>query len=306
MSIPHNLSVIRLPERNLPTLSELREMMLAVKTQYVMVIGPKDSVEIDGPISGDIAYVTSILRTRRAIRQVREALPYDPVLLRQINFIGRPIVNKHFVHLLPSAADDPWHSLALAAQALDAKFVSISGSHSIIEPWPRPVRGLLWGEFKTSFDPHASAANAINGRPYPTTEAYLNESFRVYHRNCGDAFLKDLIEEGVILESMPVFDWDKIKNSKEFLVGWMDGVEESFKTSPASWMKRSMIPETRYVSPGLTENFRIQSLSYGHHWFECGIYPGFDTRAWFVRRESIWRDPPTAGHTSSYVTLKTL
>lgn len=307
MAIPKNLTLIRLPARDMPSLSELRESMMAIRTQYVMVIGPNDEVDLEEPITGDVAYLPTVLRTRRAVRQTRPALPYDPVLLGQINFIGRPIINVNMTPLMPTSAYDPWHSLLLAAQAQRAVFKPLTGTYTQVESWPRPVRsGELWDEHRTSFDPAASNAESINGRPYPVAEDRSRLPMKIYHRNCDDRFLAGLMGEKVTLVSMPTFDWDTIRQDRTSVVGWMDGIEESLGSSPAEWLKKSLIPGVRFLSPGITQNFDLGSLRYGNYWFKCGIYPGFNPQAWVCSGDKLGKHLPTYGHTSSYVTLRTL
>lgn len=276
---------------------------MAATTEYVMVVGPEDEVTVDGPLVTDVAYMATTTRTRRAVRHHRSLISYDSVLMSQLNYAGRPILKTSLAHLFPEVAVDPWHAFLRAAQSAGATIAGVAGLHTVVEPWPRPVRSEVQSEFRTSFDPAASHAEAVNSRPYPLDTDPRPKNVTLFHRGCGEDFLSHASENGVNHQSMPVFNLATLQACPTEYVCWFDGIEESGVKEPISWLVKSLLPGVLMISPTLVSQFTVQNLRLGRWWLRGGIYEGFEGNAWLARTKDIQGMAPP-GHITSYVTLR--
>lgn len=307
-SIPANLSVIREDFEKGQPLAKIKAAMEAANTEYVMVVGKNDIVDVAGPLVADVHYLPTQVGTRRAVRYSRPVLPYDPALLAQFNYMGLPIVRKTLVPLFPETAVEPWHMMLVKAQLQGASFGLLDGSLSIIESWPRPKLSGAYAEYHHSLDPEATMlavptvlAREINQQPYFTLREARAETIKVFCCNCSDEFRDSLSAPNVSVETIVAFDYDRIRTSNTTYVAWFHGIDEAAHAQTLIQLQTALeFPGVGIVSPRLTNVFSVETF----HTTANGILNGFSFAAWMARTCDLGPAFPTTGYTNMQAVLR--
>lgn len=287
--------------------------MTQASTDYLMVVGQNDIVDISGTLTGDIHYLTTHVATRRQLRYTRPVLAYDPLLLTQYNYLGTPIVHRSLVPLFPEAAREPWHTLLVRSQAQGASFSLIPGDHTIIDSWPRPALGGAYAEYRRPFDPEAVMeavlgllVEEISQQPYYAFRHPRAETVKAFCRGCASEFLASLTEGGVVIQEVPSFDLAQLRASETTYVAWFDGLADSAGKQILSQLRLAMEFEgVTTVSPRVVSDFTPAS-------FHCpafevmGIRRGFSPIAWMSRTADLSSTPPSTGCVNSRVVVREL
>lgn len=307
-SIPSNLSVIREDFQKARSLAEIKAAMEAANTEYVMVVGKNDIVDVAGPLEKDVHYLPTQVGTRRAIRYARPVLAYDPALLAQFNYLGFPIVRRSLVPLFPETGVEPWHMMLVRAQLQAASFGLLDGSLTIIEPFPRPELSGAYAEYHHSLDPEATMlavpgilAEEINQQPYYTLREPRADTIKAFCCNCSDEFRDSLAAPNVSIETLVAFDYDRMRTSNTTYVAWFHGIDEAADAKTLSQLQTALeFPGVGIVSPRLTNVFSVES----YHSTANGIINGFSFAAWMARTCDLGPAFPTTGYTNMQAVLR--
>ena len=311
MAIPSNLTLIREDDQRPRSLSDIRASMQAVPTEYVMVVGTNDVVDVISPLISDVHYLTTHVTTRRAYRHTRPFLAYDPVMLAQCNFMGIPIIRKDLAHLFPSTAREPWHQLLVQAQLQGATISPSTGEHRIVEPWPRPERSGAFAQFRFSLDPDAVMAavptvlvREINQQPFFTLRNPTAEAVTAFCHNCSDDFIASLAGLNVTVETLSAFDYTRIRAAGTNCVAWFSGMAEPVNNKLLSQLQVGLeFPTVTVVSPRTVNEFDI--ASYCQPAFSLlGIRQGFNPNAWLTRTRDLGIDPPSGGYINAQAIVR--
>jgi hypothetical protein len=287
--------------------------MTQASTDYLMVVGHDDIVDISGTLTGDIHYLTTHVATRRQFRHTRPVVAYDPLLLTQYNYLGAPILHRSLIPLFPEAAREPWHTLLVRAQGQGATFSLISGDHTIIDSWPRPALGGAYAEYRRPFDPEAVMeavpgllVQEIGQQPYYAFRNPRAETVKAFCRGCAPEFLASLADGGVTVYEMPTFDLPQLRASETSYVAWFDGLADSAGKSILSQLRLAMEFEgVTTVSPRVVSDFTPASFRCAP--FEVmGIRRGFSPIAWMSRTADLSSTPPSTGCINSQVVVREL
>lgn len=310
-TLPLNLTLIREDHRRPRSLSEIKTSMTQAPTDYVMVVGLGDIVDIPGALAGDIHYLTAHVATRRQLRHTRPTVAHDPLLLTQYNYMGSPILHRSLIPLFPEAAREPWHTLLVRAQTQGASFSLIPGDHTIVDSWPRPVLSGAYAEYRRPFDPEAVMeavpgllVQEIGQQPFYTFRKPRAETVRAFCRGCEPAFLASLADRGVTVQEVPAFDLAQIRASTETYVAWFDGIADGAGKNILTQLRVGLEFESvTVVSPRVVAEFTPGS--YQCPAFEVmGIRRGFSPVAWMSRTEDLLDTPPSTGCVNSQVILR--
>jgi hypothetical protein len=306
-SIPNNLTLIREDFQKAGSLTELKAAMGAATTDYVMVAGIRDIVDVSGVLDGDVHYLPTHVATRRAFRYSRPVLAYDPVLLAQFNYMGLPILHRSLIPLVPDTAVEPWHVALVRAQLQGASFSLVAGSHTIIEPWPRPELSGAYAHYHHSLDPAATMeavptvlVQEINQQPFYTLRDPRAESFRIFCRNCSNDFIGSLAASNVVVETLPEFDYNRIRDSNATYVAWFDGIEGANDDKVLSQLQVGLeFPGVVVISPRVVADLTLETYRLPAN----GIFSGLDPAAWMARTRDLGPTLPVAGYTNTQAIL---
>jgi len=312
MTIPANLTLIREDFLKLGGLTELRVRMLAAPTDYVMVVGKDDVVDVSGVLDGDVHYLATHVTTRRAYRHPRPVVAYDPLLLTQFNYMGLPIFHQSVIPLFPDVAVEPWHTTLVRAQTQGSSFSLVAGTHTIVEPWPRPVLDGAYSQFGYSFDPAAIMeavptilVQDINHRPFYSLRDSRAEAISAFCHNCSEEFISSLSASNVLVQVLSVPNFDQVCSTQSEYVAWFDGILETASDDTLSQLRVGLeFPGVGLVSPFLLNDFspatyrRTAFSSYG------GIVSGFHPNAWMARTRDLGLTSPNEGFTNTQAILR--
>ncbi len=311
-SIPPNLTLIREDFQSSPSLSEIKARMGSVPTDYVMVVGLDDIVEVISPLDQGVHYLPTHVATRRAFRHSRPVVPYDPVLLIQFNCLGMPILHKSLVSLFPETSVEPWHRVMVRAQTQGASFALAQGNHTIVEPWPRPELSGAYDRYRFSIDPEAVMEavpsiriHEINQQPFYSLKNPRVESITAFCRNCSDDFVASLAGYNIRIEQVQEFDYNLILASSATYVAWFDSIAESTDSEALSELHTGLeFPGVSVVSPRIIDHFSL--AAYHHPAFSMlrGVTPGFNSIAWMARRADLVQTPPSEGYVNNQAILR--
>lgn len=311
-SIPSNLTLIREDFQNSRALSEIKAAMQAAPTDYVMVVGLNDLVDVTGPLTGGVHYLATHVATRRAFRHSKPVLAYDPILLTQFNYLGMPILHKDLVTLFPDTSVEPWHRLMVRAQMQGASFSLVTGNHTIIEPWPRPELSGAYAQYRYSIDPDAIMeavpsvlVREINQQPFYSLRHPRAEPVTVFCRGCSPEFLDSLPAMNVTIELVQDFDYNRIRSSNTNYVAWFDGIAEAVDTETLNQLQLGLeFPGVTVVSPRIIEHFSV--AAYHHPAFSTlrGITRGFHPVAWMAQTRDLSLTPPSEGYVNNQAILR--
>ena len=310
--IPSNLTLIREDFQNPRALSQIKASMEAASTDYVMVVGVNDLVDVSGMLAGDVHYLATHVATRRAFRHSKPVLAYDPILLTQFNCLGMPILHKSLVPLFPDTSVEPWHRVMVRAQLQGASFSLVAGNHTIIEPWPRPELSGAYAQYRYSIDPEAIMeavptvlVHEINQQPFYSLRNPRAEAVRAFCRNCSPEFLTSLVAPNVTIEVVQDFDYDRIRTSNTNYVAWFDGIAEAVDTETLNQLQLALeFPGVVVVSPRIIEHFSV--AAYHHPAFSTlrGIVRGFHPVAWMAQTRDLSLTSPSEGHVNNQAILR--
>ena len=310
--IPNNLTLIRDDLRKPGSLSDLKARMLASPTDYVMVVGSEDTVDITGILNNDIHYLATHVTTRRAYRYARPVLAYDPILLTQFNYLGMPILHQSMVPLFPGAAAEPWHTALVRAQTQGASFSLVAGNHTIVEPWPRPERGGAYAPYGYSSDPAAIMeavptilVEEINHRLYYSLLYPRAEAVTAFCHNCSDEFMISLAASNVTVQILPAPDYYRVRNASSSYVAWFDGIVETANDKTLTQLRVGLeFPGVTVVSPYLLSNFSPDTYRRAAFSTAGGLISGFYPNAWMARTCDLGPTPPTGGCINTQAILR--
>lgn len=311
-TIPSNLSLIREDFRKPRSLGAIKADLAAAPTDYVMLVGLDDQVDVAGPLTQDVHYLTTKVSTRRAVRYTRPELDFDPLLLIQFNYIGSPIFRRSLVPLFPEASLEPWHTLLVRAHLQGASFSRLAGTHTIIEPWPRPELAGVYAHFRTSFDPAAVMeavptvqVEEINLRPFYSLKDPRAGSMTAFCRNCSHEFLHSLAALNVQVRTVGDLMVSELRRSGGEYVAWFDGIQEACRRDALLQLQIALeFPGVTVASPRLVTEFSLASYHAPAFWLTGGIHNGFAPEAWFTRTRDLGPTPPEAGYTTSHAILR--
>lgn len=311
-SIPNNLTLIREDFRDPRSLSEIKSAMLAAPTPYVMVVGHKDIVDVSGILNLHIHYLQTHVATRREFRYSKPLMPFSPILLLQFNCHGIPILHKDMVPLFPDTSVEPWHRTMVRALLAGAAFGAVGGSHTIIEPWPRPELTGAYAHYRFSLDPEATMeavptvlVTEVNQQPFYRLRKPVSEAITAFCRNCSETFVASLAAPNVSVETLPVYDHARIRRAKTNYVAWFDGIAEAADDQILSQLQLGLeFPGVRFISPRLIPSFSIPT--YHHPAFSTlrGISSGFNQAAWMTRTSELGSAAPSDGYTNNQAILR--
>lgn len=312
MTIPVNLTLIREDFQKPRALSELKASMLAAPTDYVMVVGKDDIVDVIGVLEEDIHYLASHVATRRAYRHARSVVAYDPILLVQFNYMGLPIFHQSMVPLFPEAAAEPWHTTLVRAQTQGASFSLVAGTHTIIEPWPRPVLSGAYSQYGFSFDPEAVMeaiptilVQDINHRPFYSLRNPVAEAFTAFCHNCSEEFMDSLIASNVSVRVLAAPDYDQVRGASTEYVAWFDGILEPTGDRTLSQLRVGLeFPGVGVMCPYLLSDFSPATYRRSAFSTAGGIISGFYANAWMARTRELGPTPPTGGYINTQAILR--
>ena len=312
-SIPANLTLIRVDFQKPPSLSEIKASMLAAPTDYVMVAGVKDIVDVIGPLFGGVHYLATHVRTRRAFRHSRPVVDvYDPIVLIQFNYLGMPILNKDYVHLFPETSVEPWHRVMVRALLAGSNFSLVEGGHTIVEPWPRPELSGAYSQYHHSIDPDAVMeavptvlVEEINQQPFYSLRNPRHEAVRAFCKGCSPDFIASLAGLNVSVETLTAFDYDRIKDSNTNYVAWFEDIQEAADPEVQQQLQLALeFPGVSIVSPRMVEDWTV--ATYHHPAFSTfrGIVPGFNSTAWMALTRNLNVQPPSEGYVNNQAILR--
>ena len=311
-SVPLNLTVIREDFQVPARLSELKARMLAPNTDYIMVAGLEDIVEVTSPLTAQVHYLPTHMATRRAFRYSRPVVPYDPLLLTQFNILGRPILHKSLVPLFPETSVEPWHRVMVRAQMDGASFALAEGNHTIIDPWPRPALSGAYAHYRHSLDPEAVmeavpgvVVEEINRQPFYSLRQPRHEAITVFHRNCSDDFLGSIAGLNVNFERLESFDYTRIRDSNTNYTAWFDGIAAAIANATLHRLLVALeFPGVTVASPRVISQSDL--ASYHHAPFSTlrGISTGFNPNAWMTQTRTMPFTPFSDGHVNNQAILR--
>ena len=303
MTTPANLTLIPLGKQD--SLARLKQRMLDAPTDYVMVINPLDQVVVDDPLTGDVHYLPSLIRTRRALRYVYPVIDYDPLLLSQHNICGSPIIHKDLVPLFPIAAQEPYHGFLVAAMQQGASISLVDGMHQIVDPWPRPEVSGAYHRWFGRFDPAAVQAVApgllvvdLADHPMYYLQDTRKDTVEVFHTGCSPQFLDSLKASWVTLTPAAA---PQISQTAAY-TAWFEGIEEALDDQTLDDLRIALhFPQIEAASPRIVNEYSIEEFTRRLPW-ECrAVYRGLNSRAWIKRSTG---SVPTTGGTYSRVVLR--
>lgn len=311
-SIPPNLTLIREDFQNPRALSQIKASMEAAPTDYVLVVGANDLVDVSGTLTGGVHYLATHVATRRAFRHSKPVLAYDPLLLIQFNYLGAPILHKSLLPLFPDTSVEPWHRVLVRAQLQGASFSLVAGNHTIIEPWPRPELSGAYAQYRYSIDPDAIMeavpsvlVREINQQPFYSLRHPRAEPVTVFCRGCSPEFLGSLPAMNVTIELVQDFDYNRIRSSNTNYVAWFDGIAEAVNTETLNQLQLALeFPGAVVVSPRIIEHFSV--AAYHHPAFSTlrGIVRGFHPVAWMAQTRDLGLTPPSEGYVNNQAILR--
>ena len=311
-TVPHNLTLIREDSRNPGTLSQLKARMEAAPTDYVMVVGENDIVDVPGILDGDVHYLATHVATRRAFRLSRPVLGFDPVLLIQFNYLGRPILHRSLMPLFPGTAVEPWHTFMVRAHLQGAGFSLVTGDHTIIEAWPRPERSGAYSRYGYSFDPAAVMeavptvlVQEIDQKPVYTLRNPRAESITAFCCNCSMDFVGSLAAPNVSVQILGDYDHGRLLAAQSNYVAWFDGIEESCGPNTLNQLLLGLeFPGVEAISPRLVTEFSLETYHYPAFSSQIGLSEGLDPDAWLVQQRELGLVPPSDGYVNNQAILR--
>lgn len=311
-TIPPNLTLIRENFQKPGSLAALKAAMLAAPTDYVMVVGKDDIVDISGVLEGEVHYLATHVATRRAYRHARPVLVYDPVLLTQMNYAGMPILHQSVVPLFPETAVEPWHTVMVRAQSQGASFSLVGGSHTIVEPWPRPIRGGAYSQYRYSFDPAAIMeavpailVQEINQRPFYSLRDPRVEAVTAFCHNCSDDFISSLAAPNVHIRVMAVPDYSWVQAASTNYVTWFSNIAEAVTDKFMNQLQLALeFPGVSIVSPHVLGTLSPATYSQSAFSTAGAIINGFHSGAWMARTRDLNVNPPSSGYTNTQAILR--
>lgn len=310
MSTIPNLTIIPDDLTSYSSLSRLRTEMLNAPTDYVMVTGALDTVEITQDLTDDVHWLPTFLRTKRTTHQGRPVIPYDPVLMLQFNYAGSPIFRKELALGFPEASVEPFHAMLVRAVTAGKTFSLATGKHEIMNQWPLLAPSGAYGRFTTSFDPVAIeeaipglTVSEINHRPFFKLRDTRHGRIEGLTRGCSMAFLESLAGYNVTVRQVSDISNDLITSSEADYIAWFDGIQEAVDTNTLNHLAAALeFPGVVAACPRLISDFSVQTYHLLPYGLKSGIYQGFSPRAWMIRQshEVI----PVTGYTSSHAILR--
>lgn len=308
MALPANVTVVH--SNRYPSLSALREALLLAPTDYVIAVRSNDRLTIDGPVTGDICYLPSAIGTRRYSGYPRPAIPFDPLLLIQWNYMGHPVVRKELAALLPDTAQEPWHVLLVRAWLQGASFSQVAGLHTLVLTYPWPEESPAYSPFCFPFDTRAIEeavptiqAERINHRAYFQMREVRQKGIHVFHRGCSEEFLNSLAGYSVTLQHMPIPDMNLMLSSEAEYIAWFEDVRSSAERDLFGRLLPALeFPSVRYVSPRLVDGYLYEPAP-ADFGISSGLHPGAIHKAWIARRASLLSPIPNLGHVLGHAVL---
>ena len=312
-SVPSNLTVIRENFQKPRSLSEIKALMAAATTDYVMLAGDKDIVDVVGPLFGGVHYLATHVTTRRAFRHSKPVVAvYDPILLIQFNYLNIPILHKDYVHLFPETAVEPWHKVMVRALLAGSNFSLVEGNHTIVEPWPRPELSGAYAPYRFSIDPDAVMeavptvlVEEINQQPFFSLRNPRYEAVKAFCKECSPEFIASLAGLNSSAEILLNFDYGQIRASNTNYVAWFEGVEEAVGPDTLQQLQLALeFPGISVVSPRLVEDWTIPNYQHPAYSTFRGIVPGFNSTAWMAQTRKLNDSPPLAGYVNNQAILR--
>lgn len=311
-SIPESVTLIRENFQKPRSLSQIRADMLGVPTPYVMVVGLNDRVEITGPLDGDIHALPTHVATRRAFRYSRPVLDFDPLLLLQCNYLGFPVIRRELASLLPDTSVEPWHRLLVRAHLQGASIGPVAGSHTIIENWPRPELSGAYAHYRFSLDPDAAMealpsliVEEINQQPKLTQRDQRADTAVAYCHQCSEDFMSTLETMGMVVQMLPAFDYDLIRNSNSTYVAWFDAVDEAIDLQILNQLKIGLeFPGVVVASPRLVDDFDLLFYAQPAYSLFEYVVSGFNPQAWMARTRDLGSTFPSTGCLNNQAILR--
>lgn len=312
-SIPLNLTLIREDFQKPRSLSEIKVLMEAVPTDYVMVVGLKDIVDVTGPLFGNVHYLATHVATRRHFRHSRPVFPvYNPIILMQFNYLGMPILHKSLVPLFPEASVEPWHRVMVRALLQGSNFSLTTGDHTIMDPWPRPELSGAYSQYSFSIDPDAVMeavptvlVREINQQPFYKLRNPRNEAVTAFCRNCSSEFMGSLASYNVSVQTLETYDYGRIRTTGTNYVAWFDGMLDAVNEEILNQLQLALeFPGIGVVSPRLVEDFTIPNYHQPAFSLLRGITPGFNSTAWMAQTRDLGLTSPIAGYVNNQAILR--
>jgi hypothetical protein len=309
---PLNLTLIREDFDNPRSLAQIKADMAASPTDYVMVVGENDIVDVSGVLDGGVHYLATHVATRRAVRHSWPVLGHDPLLLTQFNYLGFPILHRSLVPLFPTAAVDPWHTVMVRAQAQGAQISPVAGDHTIVESWPRPERSGAYSRYQYSFDPAAVMeavptilVEEINQRPVYSMRDSRAETITAFCYNCATDFIASLAAPNVSVQLLLEPDFDRIRACNTSYVAWFDGIFEAINGDTLNQLRLALeFPGVKAASPHLVTDFTPRSFSRSAYAAMGGIVSGLNQSAWLAQTRDLGITPPTDGCLNTQAILR--
>ena len=287
--------------------------MEATSTDYIMVVGSNDIVDVTGPLISGVHYLQTHVRTRRAFRHSRPLGVYHFMLLLQLNYLGMPIFHRSLIPLFPGASIEPWHRLMVRAQTQGAGFSVLAGSHTIVDPWPRPELTGAYSEFDCSMDPEAVMeavpgilVTPINNQPFYRLRNPVAEGVTAFCRNCSIDFMSNLAALNVSVQTMTEFNYARIRACNTNFVAWFDGIEEAVDNEELLNQLHVglQFPGVLVISPRFVTDFTIATYHHPAFSLRHCIGPGFNSAAWMTQTRNLGGVPPSAGYVNNQVILR--
>lgn len=311
-SIPANLTLIRDSLKKPGSLATLKAAMLAVATDYVMVVGEEDIVDVQGTLDGEVHYLATHIATRRAYRYAKPVISYDPLLLSQFNYAGRPILHQSIVPLFPTSAVEPWHTVMLRAQTQGAGIGRVAGNHTVIEPWPRPELSGAYAPYHYSFDPAAIMeaipsiiVEDVNHRPLFRLRNPMAEAITAFCLDCSDEFVGSLAAPNVRVEVLLAPDFERVRQTKTNLVAYFESIEEPVSDQILGRLQLGLeFPGVSAVSPRLVSALSVQTYRQPAFSAVGGLISGVHPKAWLTRTRDLGLGPPSEGAVNTQAILR--
>ena len=285
---------------------------MAASTDYVMVVGLNDRVEVTGTLAGDVHYLATHVATRRAPRYSRPVLAPDPLLLIQCNYIGTPILHKDLIPLFPGVSAEPWHRLLVRALLQNKDISLVSGSHTIVEPWPRPELSGAYAHHRFSMDPEA-VMEAVPGVLVQEINHHLSYSLRdpraetttVYCKDCSPGFIAGLSGPNIWVQELTSFDYARIQSTETSHVAWFEGIDEDLGGEILNQLRIGLeFPGGGVVSPRFIDELTIPAFSHPAYSLFQYITTGFNPAGWLARTRELDHTPPDQGCVNNQAILR--
>ena len=312
-SVPLNLTLIREDFANPRSLNQIKASMAAAPTDYVMVVGKDDIVDISGTLEGDVHYMATHVATWRAHRFSKPVFDVvDPVELIQFNCLGSPILHQSMVPLFPETAVEPWHTVIVRAQSQGAGISRVLGNHTIIEAWPRPDRSGAYPQYQYSFDPvavmeavPAILVEEINQQPVYSLRSPRADTITAFCHSCSTDFIASLAGLNVSVQTLLEWDYDRIRTCESTYVAWFDSIAEDACEDILDQLVLALaFPGVVTASPYLLTEITPKTYARTPFSRMGGIIRGFSSDAWMMRTRELDPTPPSTGYSNTQAILR--